>query len=276
MHAKRFTLVDVFSTAAFRGNPVAVVHDAGGMSEQDMLALARWTNLSETCFLLPSDDPRADYRLRIFSTLREMPFAGHPTLGAAHAWLAAGGVSKGGELVQSCAVGLVGVRAGHGQLAFRAPPLLRAGPVEEPLLARILGAFGLRRDEVRQARWVDNGAGWLALMLDDRERLLGLAPDLSTLHGVPIGLFAPWPGGDAAFEVRAFIGGDAVPEDPATGSLNAGLARWLLEEGMAAAPFAMAQGTAIGRAGRIHVRGEGEDVWIGGACVTRVDGKLAL
>ncbi|MGO4703239.1 PhzF family phenazine biosynthesis protein [Dyella sp. 2RAB6] len=276
MRAKRFTLVDVFSTEAFRGNPVAVVHDAGGMSDQDMLGLARWTNLSETCFLLPADDPAADYRLRIFSTLREMPFAGHPTLGACHAWLAAGGAPRGEVVVQSCSVGLVQVRAGQSRLAFRAPPLLRAGPVEEPLLASILTAFGLHRDEVRHARWVDNGAGWLALMLDDRARLLGLAPDLSGLHGVPIGLCAPWPGGDASFEVRAFIGGDAVPEDPATGSLNAGLARWLLAEGMAPPSFVIAQGTAIGRAGRIHVHSDGTEVWIGGACVTRVEGQLLL
>jgi len=276
MRTKRFTLVEVFSSEPFRGNPVAIVHDADGMSDEDMLALARWTNLSETCFLLPPDDPRADYRLRIFSTLREMPFAGHPTLGACHAWLAAGGVRHGEDVVQSCAVGLVRVRAERAQLAFQAPPLLRDGPVEEPLLSAVLAGFGLRRDEVRQARWVDNGAGWLALMLDERERLLGLAPDLSGLHGVPIGIFAPWPGGDALFEVRAFIGGDAVPEDPATGSLNAGLARWLLDAGMAPPAFVIAQGTAIGRAGRIHVRSDGDDVWIGGACVTRVEGQLSL
>jgi len=276
MRAKRFTLVDVFSTVAFRGNPVAVVHAADGLSAADMLALARWTNLSETCFLLPADDPRADYRVRIFSSLREMPFAGHPTLGSCHAWLAAGGVPQGRDVLQSCAVGLVRVRAEDARLAFAAPPVLRTDAVEEPLLSTILRAFGLRRDEVRHAYWVDNGAGWLCLMLDERERLLGLAPDLSGLHGVPIGVCAPWPGGEAAFEVRAFIGGDAMPEDPATGSLNAGLARWLLDAGMAPPSFVIAQGTAIGRAGRIHVDRDGDEVWIGGACAVRVEGDLRL
>ena len=274
MRAKRFTLVDVFSAEAFRGNPVAIVHDADGMTDGDMLALARWTQLSETCFLLPPDDPRADYRVRIFSSLREMPFAGHPTLGACHAWLAAGGRPRGGDVLQSCAVGLVRVRVEGPHRAFAAPPLLRADAVEESLLASILPAFGLRRDELLHARWVDNGAGWLALMLADRARLLELTPDLSGLQGVPIGLCAPWPDGDALFEVRAFIGGDAVPEDPATGSLNAGLARWLLDQGMAPASFAIAQGTALGRVGRIHVHDDGTDVWIGGVCTTRVEGQL--
>lgn len=276
MRAKRFTQVDVFSSEAFKGNPVAVVHGADDLSDDEMAAMARWTNLSETCFLLPPDDPRADYRVRIFSSLREMPFAGHPTLGSCHAWLAAGGVPRGREVLQSCAVGLVRVRIEDARLAFAAPPLLRTEAVEEPLLSSILRAFGLQRDELRHARWVDNGAGWLCLMLDERARLLSLAPDLSGLHGVPIGVCAPWPGGEAAFEVRAFIGGDAMPEDPATGSLNAGLARWLLDAGMAPPSFVIAQGTAIGRAGRIHVDRDGDEVWIGGACAVRVEGELRL
>lgn len=274
MQAQRFTQVDVFSAEPFRGNPVAVVHDAEGMSDDEMAALARWTNLSETCFLLPPRDPRADYRVRIFSSLREMPFAGHPTLGVCHAWLASGGSPRGSDVVQECGVGLVSIRRQDGRLAFAAPPLRRTGPVDETLLASIVAAFGLERADVRHAQWVDNGAGWLALMLDDRERLLALSPDLTALYGVPVGLVAPWPGGAAAFEVRAFIGGDAVPEDPATGSFNAGIARWLREERMAPPSFVIAQGTAIGRAGRIHVESDGAELWIGGACVTRIDGTL--
>lgn len=274
MRAMRFTQVDVFSAEPFGGNPVAVVHDAEGLSDDRMAALARWTQLSETCFLLPPRDPRADYRVRIFSSLREMPFAGHPTLGTCHAWLAAGGVPREGDVVQECGVGLVQVRQESDRLAFAAPPLLRSGPVDEDLLTSILMAFGLERAEVRHACWVDNGAGWLALMLDDRNRLLALKPDLSGLHGVPIGVLAPWPGGPAAYEVRAFIGGDAVPEDPATGSLNAGIARWLRAGGMAPDAFVIAQGTALGRTGRIHVRHDGADLWIGGVCVTRVEGTL--
>jgi PhzF family phenazine biosynthesis protein len=276
MRQKRFTQVDVFSSEPFGGNPVAIVHGAEGMSDEAMAALARWTNLSETCFLLPPRDPRADYRVRIFSSLREMPFAGHPTLGACHAWLASGGSPHGRDVVQECGVGLVRVRRENGRLAFAAPPLLRAGTVEGGLLAKIVAAFGLERAEVRHANWVDNGAGWLALLLDDRDRLLALSPDLTDLRGMPVGVVAPWPNGLAAFEVRAFVGGDAMPEDPATGSLNAGLARWLLAEGMAPASFVIAQGSAIGRTGRIHVADDGSDVWIGGHCVSRVEGTLFL
>jgi PhzF family phenazine biosynthesis protein len=275
MRAKRFTQVDVFSAEAFRGNPVAVVHDADDLSDEEMAALARWTNLSETCFLLAPRDPRADYRVRIFSSLHEMPFAGHPTLGSCHAWLAAGGKPREAVAMQECPIGLVPVRATAGELAFQAPPLRRAGAVDEILVGRIVAALGLRRDEVLRAEWVDNGAGWLVLVLGDRARLLSLTPDLSSLPGISFGVMAPSGHAGAAYEVRAFIGGDAMPEDPATGSLNAGIARWLVEEGTAPpSPFVIAQGTAMGRAGRIRVEATRGDLWIGGACVTRVDGRL--
>lgn len=273
MSTKRFTQVDVFSAEPFRGNPVAVVHGADDFSDADMAALARWTNLSETCFLLEPSDPRADYRVRFFSSLREMPFAGHPTLGTCHAWLSAGGVPHGAMVMQECAIGLVPVRVGDDKLAFEAPPLVQTGAVDEALIERILTAFGLRRNEVQHAEWVDNGAGWLALMLNDDARLLALTPDLASLHGLPIGLIAPSQG-DAAYEVRAFVGGDAMPEDPATGSLNAGIARWLIDTGMAPSSFTIAQGTAISRMGRLHVKALDGQIWIGGACVTRVDGVL--
>jgi len=273
MRAKRFTQVDVFSAEPFRGNPVAVVHGADDFSDADMATLARWTNLSETCFLLEPRDPRADYRVRIFSSLREMPFAGHPTLGTCHAWLSAGGVPRSTMVMQECAIGLIPVRAVDDELAFEAPPLVRAGAVDEALVEQILAVFRLHRSEVRHAEWVDNGAGWLALMLNDDSRLLALKPDLTSLHGLPVGLIAPSQG-DAAYEVRAFVGGDAMPEDPATGSLNAGIARWLIETGMAPSSFIIAQGTAIGRHGRIRVQALDGKIWIGGVCVTRVDGVL--
>jgi PhzF family phenazine biosynthesis protein len=273
MRTKRFSQVDVFSAEAFRGNPVAVVHGADDFSDADMAALARWTNLSETCFLLRPSDVRADYRVRIFSSLREMPFAGHPTLGTCHAWLSAGGVPSGATVMQECAIGLVPVRVSDGELAFEAPPLLRSGAVDEALIKRILDATGLHRNEVQHAEWVDNCAGWLVLLLNDRSRLLALKPDLTSLHGLSIGLMAPMQG-DAAYEVRAFIGGDAMPEDPATGSLNAGIARWLIETGAAPPSFTIAQGTAMDRKGRIRVQTLDAQIWIGGACVTRVDGVL--
>lgn len=273
MRTKRFSQIDVFSGEPFMGNPVAVVHGADDFSDRDMEALARWTNLSETCFLLEPNDPRADYRVRFFSSLREMPFAGHPTLGTCHAWLSAGGVPRDTQVMQECAIGLVPVRISGRDLAFEAPSLVRSGAVDGALVERILIAFGLQRSEVRHAEWVDNGAGWLALMLDDDARLLALKPDLASLHALPIGLIAP-SRGDAAFEVRAFVGGDAMPEDPATGSLNAGIARWLIETGMAPASFTIAQGTALGRKGRIHVQASEGRIWVGGACVTRVDGVL--
>ncbi|MDR3447506.1 PhzF family phenazine biosynthesis protein [Dyella sp.] len=273
MRTKRFSQIDVFSGEPFMGNPVAVVHGADDFSDEDMAALARWTNLSETCFLLEPTDPRADYRVRFFSSLREMPFAGHPTLGTCHAWLSAGGVPRDTQVMQECAIGLVPVRISDRALAFEAPSLVRSGAVDGALVERILIAFGLQRSEVRHAEWVDNGAGWLALMLNDDARLLALKPDLASLHALPIGLIAP-SRGDAAYEVRAFVGGDAMPEDPATGSLNAGIARWLIETGMAPVSFTIAQGTALGRKGRIHVQASEGRIWVGGACVTRVDGVL--
>lgn len=273
MRTKRFSQIDVFSGEPFMGNPVAVVHGADDFSDEDMAALACWTNLSETCFLLEPNDPRADYRVRFFSSLREMPFAGHPTLGTCHAWLSAGGVPRDTQVMQECAIGLVPVRISDRALAFEAPSLVRSGAVDGALVERILIAFGLQRSEVRHAEWVDNGAGWLALMLNDDARLLALKPDLASLHALPIGLIAP-SRGDAAYEVRAFVGGDAMPEDPATGSLNAGIARWLIETGMAPASFTIAQGTALGRKGRIHVQASEGRIWVGGACVTRVDGVL--
>jgi PhzF family phenazine biosynthesis protein len=274
MQAKRFDQIDVFSTEPFRGNPVAVVHDADDFSDADMAAIARWTNLSETCFLLQPRDPRADYRVRIFSSLREMPFAGHPTLGACHAWLSADGVPRSTTVIQECAIGLIPVRQADGMLAFQAPPLVRTGAVDEVLIKRIVTAFGLSRSEVEHAEWVDNGAGWLALMLNDNARLLELAPNLTSLQAMSIGLIAPSTQSDVAYEVRAFIGGDAMPEDPVTGSLNAGIARWLIDAGMAPSSFTIAQGTAIGRKGRVHIDTLDEQIWIGGACVTRVTGAL--
>jgi len=274
-----FKQVDVFSTQPLKGNPLAVVHGADELDATRMAAFGNWTNLSETTFLLQPQHPQADYRVRIFTTSRELPFAGHPTLGSCHAWLEAGGQPKGEEIVQECGIGLVRIRRQGAQLAFTAPPLLHAGPVEAQVLERVRQALDLRPEEILDAQWVQNGVPWMALMLPTRARVLSLKPDYGRLTGLDVGVVAPWQaedGDEAQFEVRAFIGGDGVPEDPATGSLNAGIARWLLSTGQAPARYVVSQGTALGRAGRISVEQVGDDIWIGGAVVTCIDGQVTL
>ena len=275
-----FKQVDVFSSVALKGNPVAVVLNADSLSDAQMADFARWTNLSETTFVLKSQNPEADYRLRIFTTLKELPFAGHPTLGSCHAWLEAGGQPKGAEVVQECSAGLIRIRRQGGQLAFTAPPLLRTGAVEEALLQRICRGLGIEPQAVAQARWVDNGPGWVALMLRDRKQVLDLEPDYSQLLGLSVGVVAPWQpevdGDEAQFEVRAFCAGEGMPEDPVTGSLNAGLAQWLIADGHAPTRYVASQGTAMGRAGRVSIEQIGADIWVGGAAVTCISGQLTL
>ena len=275
-----FKQLDVFSNVPLKGNPLAVVLGADSLTDQQMADFAKWTNLSETTFLLTPRDPRADYRVRIFTTMHELPFAGHPTLGSCHAWLTAGGVPKGEEIVQECAIGLVRIRRQGDELAFIAPPLLRSGPLEAPLLERVRLALGLAPEAILRSQWVDNGAGWLALMLADRDQLLGLRPDYAQLQGVAVGVIAPWDpsreGVEAHFEVRAFIADDGAQEDPATGSLNAGVAQWLLGEGLAPERYVVSQGTAIGRAGRIRIERQGDEIWVGGAVAACIEGHLQL
>ncbi|AZD21513.1 MULTISPECIES: PhzF family phenazine biosynthesis protein [Pseudomonas] len=275
-----FKQVDVFSDEPLKGNPLAVVFGADPLSDARMAAFANWTNLSETTFILEPRDPRADYRLRIFTTLQELPFAGHPTLGSCHAWLEAGGVPKGEEIVQECAVGLVRIRRNGAELAFLAPPLLKSGPVEAGLLEQVRQGLRLAPGAIVDAQWVDNGAGWLAVLLAERGQVLDLQPDYSQLKDLAVGVIAPWNperDGDAAqFEVRAFIAGDGMPEDPATGSLNAGIAQWLLGAGLAPASYVVSQGLSMGRAGRIQVERIGDEIWIGGSAVTCIEGSLTL
>ena len=277
-----FRQVDVFSAEPLLGNPVAVVHDAEGLSEGQMAAFARWTNLSETTFLLPPTDPAADYRLRIFTPGGELPFAGHPTLGSAHAWLEAGGTPQGDRIVQECGVGLVPLRRDEragGRLAFAAPGLLRSGPVSEEDLARIAAGLGIAPQEVVDARWVDNGPGWVAVMLQDAEAVLALEPDAALLGDLAVGAVGRYPEGHesgCAVEVRAFVGGLGVAEDPVTGSLNAGLAQWLAGSVLPPAYLA-SQGTVLQRRGRVHVEtAEDGTVWVGGDTLTTVAGTVAL
>jgi len=282
MTERRFSQLDVFSSVPLRGNPLAVVHDAQGLGDTQMADFARWTNLSETTFLLPPSDPQADYQVRIFTPGGELPFAGHPTLGSCHAWLAAGGVPRDpAVVVQQCGVGRVRVRRGSSgtsaMLAFAAPALRRIGRVEPALRAQAVAALGLRDAQVLQLEWVDNGPGWMAALLADAATVLALQPDFAAMRGLQLGVVGPQPAGsDTQFEVRAFVPGLGVPEDPVTGSLNAGLAQWLIGAGLAPDAYVAAQGAALGRAGRVHVRRDGADVWIGGAVCQLVSGMVNL
>ena len=279
MSARTFTQVDVFTDTPLLGNPLAVVHDAQGLSDAQMAAFARWTNLSETTFLLPPTDPAADYRVRIFTPHRELPFAGHPTLGSCHAWLAAGGIARGaGEVVQQCAAGLIRVRRSGGQrLAFAAPPCLRSGPLEDELLNRITAALGLPRADVIAHQWVDNGPGWCAIRLASAQAVLAVQPDWAALADIKLGLVGPHAAGvDAQFEVRALIGEGPGYEDPVTGSLNASLAQWLIASGAAPATYTAAQGTRLNRRGRVFIECVDGQVWVGGHSVSCIRGELAL
>ena len=283
---RRFSQLDVFTDVPLLGNPLAVVHDATGLSDAEIAAFARWTHLSETTFLLPPEDPAADYRVRIFTPGGELPFAGHPTLGSCQAWLAAGGVPRDpGTVVQQCGVGLVRVRRGGrgegrgtaARLAFAAPPLRRSGPVDATLRAQVLAALGLADAAVQRLEWIDNGPGWMAALLPDAASVLALRPDFVAMRGLKLGVVGPYPAGsECQFEVRAFVPGLGVPEDPVTGSLNAGLAQWLIGAGLAPASYVAAQGAALGRAGRVYVQQQGADVWIGGAVCAVISGVVTL
>jgi PhzF family phenazine biosynthesis protein len=274
---RAFAQVDVFTTVACLGNPVAVVLDGAGLATEDMQRFANWTNLSETTFVLPPTTAEADYRVRIFTPAVELPFAGHPTLGTCHAWLTSGQVGRDAEVVvQECGAGLVAVRRVAEGLAFAAPPLVRSGPVDEALVQRMVDVLGVERAEIVDTQWVDNGPGWVAALFESAEAVLSLRPSKIDFD---LGVVGPYPAGaPAAFEVRAFVPADgATVEDPVTGSLNASLAEWLLRTGRATAPYTASQGTALGRAGRVHItRDNTGTIWTGGGTVSCVVGHVDL
>jgi len=273
-----FQQVDVFTDQPLKGNPLAVIGGADGLSDSTMASLGNWTNLSETTFLLIPSAPTADYRVRIFTPERELPFAGHPTLGSCQAWLNNGGAPKRSYIVQECAAGLIKIKRDGNRLAFAAPPLHRMGPVEPDLLAKIAHSLRIKPEAIKASQWVDNGPGWVAVMLAERAEVLALKPDYPDLLGVNLGVVGPWTaadGKDADFEVRAFIPSRAS-EDPVTGSLNAGLAQWLIGGGLAPNAYVASQGTALGRVGRVHIERDGDDIWIGGNTVTVVNGTIEL
>jgi PhzF family phenazine biosynthesis protein len=275
--ARDFRQVDVFTTVPYQGNPVAVVHDADGLTDDQMQQFANWTNLSETTFLLEPQDPGADYRVRIFMPGSELPFAGHPTLGTCHAWLEAGGQPRrGGVIVQECKAGLITVRRGEAGLAFAAPPLVRSGPVDEPLAQRVADVLNIARADIVDLQWADNGPGWIAVLLDSAAAVLAVRP--GTLDpDMNLGIAGPHPAGSPeALEVRAFFRKDAATtEDPVTGSLNASLAQWLLSAGRVTAPYVASQGTVLSRRGQVRVsRAEDGQVWVGGGTVTCISGTV--
>ncbi len=272
---RRFAQVDVFGGGPCSGNPVAVVLDAEGLGEEEMQRFARWTNLAESTFVLPPTRAGADYRVRIFTPVLELPFAGHPTLGTCHAWLEAGGEAGGEEIIQECEAGLIRIRREGDRLAFAAPPLVRSGPASEEEAMKVATALGLEPEEMLAVEWVDNGPGWIAALLESPERLLELRPGPLDFDLGAVALHPP--GSEAAIELRAWapVNGQAV-EDPVTGSLNASVAQWLLADGRLTAPFLAHQGTAIERAGRINVSQDDDGtVWAGGRAETVIVGQLA-
>ena len=289
MSPRPFQQVDVFTDSPCLGNPLAVVLDGSGLSSAQMQAFTDWTNLSECTFVLPPSEahPQADYRVRIFCPGRELPFAGHPTLGTAHAWLAAGGRPQGEHVVQECGVGLVRIRREGTRLAFAAPPLRRSGPLDEADLVLIARGLGLARSEIVAHSWCDNGPNWRAVMLASAEQVLALRPDAGVLAGLElgvvgprakVGVLGPSEREGIAFEVRAFFPGhNGLVEDPVTGSLNAALGQWLIGSGQAPSRYVASQGTALGRAGRVHIEQSADGtVWVGGDSVTCIQGEVRL
>jgi PhzF family phenazine biosynthesis protein len=288
MKQRPFKQVDVFTARPYRGNPLAVVLDGDGLSTEEMQHFTNWTNLSEATFLVPPTQEGADYRVRIFCPGRELPFAGHPTLGSCHAWLEAGGKPRGEYVVQECGIGLVKLRRDGKRLAFAAPPLRKSGPLPEEDVALIARGLGIARADIVQHAWCDNGPNWRGGMLQSAEQVLALRPDAAILAGLDIGVVGPRgkvgvvgpreSADDCAFEVRAFFpGNQGIAEDPVTGSLNAALAQWLIGAGLAPPRYVASQGTALGRAGRVHVERDAQgDIWVGGDSVTCVDGSVLL
>ena len=274
---RRFSQVDVFTESPYAGNPVAVVLDAGGLTAEQMQRIANWTNLSETTFVLPPDAPGADYQVRIFTPARELPFAGHPTLGTCHAWLEAGGMpAAADQIVQQCPAGLIRIKQSGNRLAFAAPPLVKSGPVDDALVGHLAELLCVDRSAIQDAQWVDNGPGWVAVRLTDADAVLAVRPGVVDLDVGVVGFYPP--GSPCAYEVRAFFPKDgATAEDPVTGSLNASLAQWLVGSGQVRAPYVVSQGTALGRAGRVHVDADADGaIWIGGDSITCIQGTVEV
>ena len=278
MKQRPFAQVDVFTTVPYLGNPLAVVMDGTGLSTAHMQAFTDWTNLSEATFVLPPTHPQADYAVRIFCPGRELPFAGHPTLGTCHAWLQAGGVPKGRDVVQECGVGLVNIQRQGTRLAFAAPPLRRGGPMDEADVQLIAKGLGVARQDIVHHAWCNNGPQWRGVMLGSAEQVLALKPDPDVLQGLDVGVVGPHTQGETQFEVRAFFpGNNGLAEDPVTGSLNAAVGQWLIGAGLAPNSYVASQGACLARAGRVYVHRDAQNqVWVGGESVTCIKGSVQL
>lgn len=277
---RRFAQVDVFTDTPLGGNPVAVVLDGEGVSPEQMQRFAAWTNLSESTFLSPPTRPEADYALRILTPERELPFAGHPTLGSCHAWLRAGGQPKGTTIVQECGAGLIEIRhdGASGELAFAAPPRQRSGPLADDAVRSLAAGLGIDPAIIVDHQWCDNGPPWQALLLPSSDDVLALRPDATALAGMFVGVVGRHgAGADADVEVRAFFpSSQGMAEDPVTGSLNAAIGQWLIGSGQAPDSYVAAQGTRLGRAGRVGVTRIDDVTWVGGRCVTVLEGTAAF
>ncbi len=275
---RRFSQLDVFATDPLSGNPLACVIDADGLTTREMHAFTRWANLSESSFLLPPTTSEADYRVRIFTTPRELPFAGHPTIGSCQAWLDAGGVPKTkGKIVQECGAGLIELRQSGDRISFAAPALIRGGEVEESLIVEMAEVLGVERGQVVDAQWGDNGPGWVILQLSDAQAVLDLEKPVGPLTQLDLGVVGLYPAGTPNVEVRAFFadGTGTIFEDPVTGSLNASVAQWLLGTGALQSPYVASQGFAMGRRGRVLVdRDDDGTVWVGGTATAIVAGEV--
>jgi PhzF family phenazine biosynthesis protein len=300
MKTRPFKQVDVFTSAPYFGNPLAVVLDGTGLDDETMQRFAAWTHLSETTFLLPPTEPTADYRVRIFTPGGELLFAGHPTLGSCHAWLQAGGKPKAGNrIVQQCESGLVPIHRDGDRLTFAAPPMRRSAP-SPTMLAKVAGALGIRAPQIVSSQLLDNGTVWLGLLLNDADTVLALKPDHRALHelGHKIGVagisasespqlitrsnrearaFSRSEESAAGIEVRGFAAPVGIEEDPVTGSFNASLAQWLIADGHMPERYVATQGQVLGRDGRVHVMRDSDgQVWVGGDSVTCIDGSVTL
>lgn len=276
MTQRPFSMIDVFGDGPFAGNPVAVIADGSGLDTAEMQRIAHWLNLSETTFLVPPTDAGADYRVRIFTVDRELPFAGHPTLGSAHAWLEHGGRPRTeGVVVQECGAGLVPLRRDGERLAFAAPPLTRSGPLSDAELDEVLGVLRIGREAVVDAQWVSNGPGWVAVLMASAEAVLAVEPAVSHDRMIDVGVVGPHASGDVDYEIRGFfsVGGGTLVEDPVTGSLNASVAQWLFGSGRVEGSYVAAQGTKLGRRGRVHLSRDADgQVWVAGTSRTMMSG----
>ncbi len=273
-----FQQVDVFTNRPLLGNALAVVHGADNLSDKQMTKFANWTNLSETTFLVNPINDSADYKVRIFTPNNELPFAGHPTLGSCFAWLSNGGIAKSKDvIIQECAIGLIKIRKDGSRLSFEAPELIKSGSLDDLTLKKVAMSLRIGVSDIINHQWVDNGPGWCAVMLKNAQQVLALDPDPQLLKDFKIGVIGSYPdGSETDFEVRAFAMPYGIYEDPVTGSLNAGIAKWLFNTNSVKDEYTVSQGKALGRDGKIFIQKIDNTIWVGGEIISCINGELTL